>query len=104
MTKKELIESAYRARYLYQLNVHYVIKKPEPQPKNKNQGEIQIEEEFNEKIEIIDVENTGEIKKNSRWSMYLHEFLELKHFIKVSKTRSMVYKKATIGFFDSYGP
>ena len=60
-------ESAYLAKNVYQINIHYVIS----------------EKEGYRKISPVDYKNTGVINLRIQWSNGLHQFLELKHGVKL---------------------
>lgn len=60
-------ESAYLAKNVYQINIHYVIS----------------EKEGYRKISPVDYKNTGVINLRIQWSNGLHQFLQLKHGVKL---------------------
>ena len=60
-------ESAYNAKNVYQPNIHYVI--------SGNDG--------SKKIAPVDYQNTGVIHLNMHWGNGLHQFLQLKHGVKL---------------------
>ena len=82
VSKKRYAGSAYSAKYLMRNKRDYIIE--------------------NGKIEIVDKDNTGEIRKQSRWNNFLHEFLEMKHQIPVKRSTPSIATKSVIGFFDDY--
>ena len=85
--KKLMVQSAYSARYYFKENIHYKVN------------------QMSKSIQIVDKDNTGEIRKaENRWSNHLHEFLELKHSLPVSRTTDIEGIKTVVGFFDDYGP
>jgi preprotein translocase subunit SecA len=64
---KKWCESAYLAKYIYKPNQHYVI--------SGKDGK--------RKISPVDYNNTGVINVNMEWSNGLHQFLQLKHGVKL---------------------
>lgn len=60
-------ESVYLAKKAYKPNIHYVISRKEGK----------------RKISLVDYKNTGVINLRIQWSNGLHQFLQLKHGVKL---------------------
>lgn len=53
-------------------------------------------------IKIVDADNTGRIMQGSRWSKGLHEFVEVKHKIKVEKENLIPISMSHAVFYNMY--
>lgn len=85
------LQSAYKAFYVLKEKEDYVV-----MPQQKSGGKLQ------DSIVIIDKENTGERQEKSRWQNGLHEFLEIKHRLKVSPEGLMPAAISHPIFFNMY--
>jgi preprotein translocase subunit SecA len=74
---------AYQARFELHADVSYVV--------------------ANNKITIVDVNSTGELKINSTYGRYLHTFLEMKHHLPSTRQNNCAAAKTACGFYDDYG-
>ncbi|CAF4827700.1 unnamed protein product, partial [Rotaria sp. Silwood1] len=81
------IENALLARDEYKLDHHYMIK---------------IDEQNINRITPIDYSNTGIIQSSTMLSDGLHQFLQLKHRLKLTPINLTTNFLSNIGFFDRY--
>lgn len=54
-------------------------------------------------INIVDAENTGEIRMKTRWSNGLHEFLEMKHKLVIKQEGLVKIYQSNHKLFSQYG-
>lgn len=92
ITLQHLVESAYKACFEYQLNIHYCIKKIT----NPNSH---LEDALG--IVIID-QDTGRLNEGSRWQHGLHQFLEYKHNLPINEETLTLGALSHPAFFSYY--
>jgi hypothetical protein len=61
------------------------------------------EEEGTKKINIVDYINTGQISKNTVWSDGVHQFLQIKHFLRITPETIVTSYISNLGYFKLYG-
>jgi preprotein translocase subunit SecA len=89
---KVMINSAAYALFKLQENKNYIIKKV----LDRHTGHTTTQ------IVIVDMENTGRLNENSRYSNYIHEFLELKHKLPVGSESLTAATLSHPVFFSKY--
>ncbi|CAF1229096.1 unnamed protein product [Adineta ricciae] len=82
------IEHAIRAKVEYRLDHHYMIKDDETRTK---------------RIVPIDFSNTGVIQTSTTWSDGLHQFLQIKHGLKMTPLTVTTNHLSNVGLFTRYG-
>jgi hypothetical protein len=80
------VNAAVRAKYLMEKR-DYII----------------TEEEGTKKINIVDYINTGQISKNTVWSNGVHQFLQIKHFLRITPETIVTSYISNLGYFKLYG-
>ncbi|MGL5626759.1 MAG: hypothetical protein ACRDDW_04490 [Candidatus Rhabdochlamydia sp.] len=93
-TNKQLIkwiEAAHRALYHFKEKQDYII-----QHQDKENAQSQ------EKITIVDWNNTGRLKEKSRWQDGLHQFLEAKHGLEIQQESLTVASLCHPVYFNLY--
>lgn len=85
--KQKWVDSAISALFLYKENVDYYIK--------KNEKGI-------ESIYLVDYLNTGEILTGMSWGDGLHQFLQMKHGLKVSSENIITNFLTNVSFVKKY--
>ncbi|CAD8189289.1 unnamed protein product [Paramecium octaurelia] len=81
--KKRWIENAIQAKFHYHEKQHYLID--------------------NNKVRIIDFQNTGVVQKeNTQWQKGLHQFIQFKHNLSISTLRISTNFMSNVGFFKRY--
>jgi preprotein translocase subunit SecA len=88
----QFVESAYKACFEQQLNVHYCIKKVDD---NDNSQENMLG------VVIID-QDTGRLCDGSRWQHGLHQFLEYKHGLPIKEETLTLGALSHPAFFGYY--
>lgn len=79
---RELYSSAKRAKNAFVEDVHYIVKQ--------------------NKIVIMDYDNTGTAMENCTWSFGIHQFLEVKHNVKISSEDITVASISHYSFIKQY--
>ncbi|CAF0741412.1 unnamed protein product [Didymodactylos carnosus] len=82
------IDHAIRAKVEYRLDHHYMIKPDETRTK---------------RIMPIDFSNTGVIQASTTWSDGLHQFLQIKHGLKMTSLTVTTNYLSNVGLFTRYG-
>jgi hypothetical protein len=82
------ISNAWHAKYSYNENVDYLISDSSKGFKS---------------IVPIDYQNTGIIQTNTTWSDGLHQFLQLKHKLRVTAENLTTNFLSNVGYFSRYG-
>ncbi|MBS4165479.1 Uncharacterized protein NEOC65_000539 [Neochlamydia sp. AcF65] len=85
---KNWLKSAFKALFVLQENIDYVVDAKSGEDKKK--------------ILIVDAINTGRIHKHSRWSHGLHEFVEIKHSISPAKETITPISLSHPAFYEMY--
>ena len=95
--------SAYLTKYYYKENYHYVIAKEEDDSKRieyiKNMGFVPKSEY---KISPVNFANTGVVSLNMNWSNGLHQFLQIKHGLKLHSEDLTTTFLSHYSFFKRY--
>jgi len=82
------IEHAIRAKIEYKLDHHYMIKSDETRTR---------------RIAPVDFSNTGVVQCNTTWSDGLHQFLQMKHGLKLTPLTVTTNYLSNTGYFTRYG-
>ncbi len=77
------INSAILAKYVYKENTHYIVN--------------------NQSIVPVDYLNTGILQSSTKWMDCLHQFIEIKHGLRISKETVVTSFISNLGYFKRYG-
>eukprot|EP00828_Plagiopyla_frontata_P022071 TRINITY_DN28657_c0_g1_i1.p1 TRINITY_DN28657_c0_g1~~TRINITY_DN28657_c0_g1_i1.p1 ORF type:complete len:177 (-),score=40.14 TRINITY_DN28657_c0_g1_i1:62-592(-) len=76
------IQNAIIAQYYFQENANYIVD--------------------NDEIKPVDYENTGQIQSSTSWGDGLHQFLQIKHNLKITPESLITNYISNIAFFKRY--